>query len=60
MVKNNFGRKFFNFLDMWFMFVVIVLVLDFLCFISWAMSGQFPTDNFYLGAITRNVLQLIF
>lgn len=39
---------------------VVLMVIDFLGMIAWAMSGQFPTDSFYLGAISRNIIQVIF
>ena len=39
--------------------VAIVIVIDFLGFMSWAMSGQRPVDNFYVGTITTHTLQAI-
>lgn len=40
--------------------IVVLLIIDFIGMIAWAMSGQFPTDSFYLGAISRNIIQVIF
>lgn len=39
--------------------VAIVLVIDFLGFMAWAMSGQRPVDNFYVGTITTHALQVV-
>lgn len=39
--------------------IVVVLVIDFIGFIAWSMSGQHPEDGFYAGAITTNVLKTI-
>lgn len=36
-----------------------VLVLDALGFVAWSVSGQQPADNFYIGAITTNILKAI-
>lgn len=38
---------------------VVVIAIDVLGFLAWGMSGQMPVDGFYVGAITRNVLQAI-
>lgn len=40
-------------------FIAIVIGVDMLGFLAWVLSGQFPVDNFYIGSITRNVLNLI-
>lgn len=40
--------------------VAVIMVADFFGFLVWGMSGQFPVDNFYLGSITRHILQAIF
>lgn len=40
--------------------IVFLLVIDVIGFMAWALSGQFPADNFYAGIITKNVLQLVF
>lgn len=37
-----------------------VLAVDFIFWISWALSGQTPVDGFYAGAITQHILQFIF
>lgn len=39
--------------------VVIILVIDFIGFLAWGLSGQYPADSFYIGAITRNILQAL-
>jgi len=38
---------------------IAILLIDFICFIAWASSGQIPSDGFYFGMITRNLLQAI-
>ena len=38
---------------------LVVLAIDFLGFVGWAMSGQHPVDNFYVGTITTHALQAI-
>ncbi len=40
--------------------VLIILTLDFLGFVMWAMSGQMPADGFYIGAITHHLLTFFF
>jgi hypothetical protein len=35
-----------------------VLAVDFLGFIAWIFSGQFPVDGFYFGVITSSVIKL--
>lgn len=37
--------------------IVIVLVVDFLGFLAWALSGQYPPEDAYVGALSTNVLQ---
>jgi hypothetical protein len=39
--------------------IVVILVIDFACFIAWGLSGQTPVDGFYAGAITSNVLKVL-
>lgn len=34
-----------------------LLFIDFLGFVAWAMSGQFPADNFYIGSITTQIIK---
>ena len=38
--------------------IATVLMLDALMFLMWAMSNQFPTDGFYFGALTANIIKL--
>lgn len=40
--------------------LAIWLILDIVCFVAWAMSGQFPDGNLYFGTITTHILRLIF
>lgn len=40
--------------------LVTLLALDFIGFIAWGMSGQLPVDGFFLGTITKHILQAIF
>ncbi len=39
--------------------VALALFIDFIGFTAWATSGQKPVDNFYVGAITTNVLRTV-
>jgi len=39
--------------------VALLLFVDFVGFIAWTMSVQFPVDNFYIGTITTHVLRFI-
>lgn len=41
-----------------FNIVSLILVIDALGFMAWAMSGQFPVDNFYIGSITMHIIKL--
>ena len=36
------------------------LALDVLGFTLWLISGQYPSDSFYLGTITAHALALVF
>lgn len=38
---------------------IALLLLDVLGFIAWAMSGQFPADDFFIGSITTHILRAI-
>lgn len=38
--------------------VVTVLLIDFGGFILWSMSGQFPPDSVFIGAISKYILSL--
>lgn len=40
--------------------LIVLLAVDFAFCMLWAMSGQMPVDNFYLGVISHKLLQLIF
>jgi len=35
-----------------------IMVIDFIGFVAWAMSGQFPVDNVYVGTITAHIIKL--
>lgn len=35
-----------------------VLLIDALGFLLWAMSGQLPVDDFYIGTITAHILRM--
>jgi len=37
--------------------IFIILAIDFLGFMAWIISGQYPADSFYLGSITAHILQ---
>ena len=37
--------------------VAIILFIDFVGMMSWAMSGQRPVDGMYIGAISTNVIR---
>lgn len=37
-----------------------VFMLDFVSWVMWALSGQNPVDNYYLGTVTQHILQWIF
>lgn len=49
-------KKILNFMGL---VIVMVMAIDFLGFVAWVMSGQFPLDSVYIGAITTNLLKLI-
>ena len=36
-----------------------ILMIDALCFIAWIASGQYPSDGFYFGAITTNIIKAL-
>lgn len=38
---------------------IIILAIDFVGFLGWAMSGQRPVDNFYVGTITTHALRAV-
>jgi len=39
--------------------LLAILAVDFFCFMAWILSGQTPTDGFYFGAITANIIRAI-
>lgn len=48
-----------TFLQTTFTIIALVLVIDFLGFTAWVMSGQRPVDNFYVGTITTHALKAV-
>lgn len=44
--------------DYAFWIVFAVVVIDFTAFMGWALSGQMPTDAFFIGALTRGFFSL--
>lgn len=40
-----------------FAVVAIILFIDFVGMMCWAMSGQRPVDGMYIGAISTNVIR---
>jgi len=38
---------------------LVILMIDALGFMLWAVSGQYPTDSAYVGTITAHVLGLV-
>lgn len=38
---------------------IFVILIDLLGFIMWSLSGQQPADSFFLGSITRSIINLI-
>lgn len=39
--------------------IIVIIGIDFVGFIAWAMSGQIPPDSMFIGAITKSILSLI-
>ncbi|MEK6897598.1 MAG: hypothetical protein AABW93_03655 [Nanoarchaeota archaeon] len=39
--------------------IAAILLIDIFGFLLWIMSGQYPTDNFYIGTITAHILRAI-
>lgn len=37
--------------------VMIILLVDAIGFVMWALSGQSPADGFFVGRITRSIVQ---
>lgn len=46
-------------MKMLFTIVAVVLVIDALGFMAWAISGQVPPDDVYVGTITTHALQYL-
>lgn len=42
-----------------FWIILVLLVIDLIGFTAWALSGQRPADEFYIGALTANALMII-
>ena len=40
--------------------ISIILIIDVIGFVCWVSTNQLPVDNFYIGIITKNILQVIF
>lgn len=53
--KRILSNLFFNVATV----VMILLAIDCIGFLVWGLSGQFPVDNFYIGSITKHVLQAV-
>lgn len=39
--------------------VVIVMVIDLLGFVSWALSGQVAPDKYHTGIISESIIKII-
>jgi len=39
--------------------VILILMIDFACFLAWSTSGQMPVDNFHAGIISESIIKLI-
>lgn len=57
---NKKSKKVFDFASTIITVLIILMVIDFVCFLAWGFSGQYPADGFYLGRISREILQAIF
>lgn len=38
---------------------IIIMALDIIGFMGWALSGQQPADGFYVGTITTHILRAV-
>ncbi len=38
--------------------VLCVLFVDFIGFMAWGLSGQFPSDGYFVGAITKGLISI--
>jgi hypothetical protein len=41
-----------------FWIAIALLALDVIGFLAWALSGQHPTDGYFLGTITWHLIKL--
>ena len=39
--------------------IAVTLIIDFVGFTLWSLSGQIPVDNFFVGKITHSIINLI-
>ena len=46
-------------INVFFTVMMVALIIDAIAFVSWSLSGQVPVDGFYIGAITKNIIQLV-
>lgn len=40
--------------------ITMFMLLDVMGFMAWILSGQIPTDNYYVGTITAHIVKAIF
>lgn len=40
--------------------ISLCLLVDFGFYCLWAVSGQIPTDNYFIGSISYHIISLIF
>ncbi len=38
---------------------IIIMAIDMIGFAGWALSGQHPQDDFYVGTITTHILRAV-
>jgi hypothetical protein len=61
--KEDLAKKDYTAIKAFLLFLVAVglgiLFVDFIGFLAWIISGQFPVDSFYLGSITSNLIQFL-
>lgn len=57
---NKKGKKVFDIASTIITVLIILMFIDFVCFMAWGISGQYPADGFYIGRISREILQAIF
>lgn len=39
--------------------IIVIVAIDFIGFIAWAMSGQQPEGSFYIGSMTTHIIRAI-